>query len=367
MTTPRRLAQYVQPDLPEARIARQWERLASAERSAPWWRSRSVRMLSYSLALGCALLVTLRWFAPSLAPPVKGVAFENGQAGQQTLVLPDGSRVEIATNSRVTIDEYSDAKVQLSLARGRAQLSVTHQKNRPFVVQAGDYEVRVVGTRFSVRRGVQPGEPALTVEVQQGKVAVRDRRSPQDVSVLSAGQSWSSGPAVTAVSSVTDRELPVSESPESPARASASPTVDQEPAVGVEPPIAAEPSVKIGPRELLDKAEQLRIRGKLRESAEVFNRLRSSHRADPRASLAAFELGRLRMDTFGDLNGSVEALRDAIALNPSATFREDAESRLVQIYHRQGNYEKCQAARLAYLKRYPNGAASKVVERLCGQ
>jgi transmembrane sensor len=320
-------------------------------------------MLSYSLAAGCALLLAVRWFGPALSPPVKGVAFENGQAGRQTLVLPDGSRVEIATDSRLMIDEYSESKVQLSLSQGRARFEVAHQEKRPFLVQAGDYEVRVVGTRFSVSLGPDASH-VLTVEVQQGKVAVRSRRSPQDVSVLSAGQSWTSGPSVDATSAASSSEASKSDSA-TPLPPSVNRPASEDTPVGVEPPAVGDPVAKPGPRELLEKAEQLRIRGKLRESAEVLNRLRSNYRSDPRASLAAFELGRLRMDIFGDLNGSVEALRDAIALNPSATFREDAESRLVQIYYRQGNHERCQVAKLAYLKRYPSGAASKVVSRLC--
>jgi transmembrane sensor len=280
------------------------------------------------------------------------------------MILPDGSRVELAADSRMTIDEYSDAKVQLSLSQGHAQLEVAHQLKRPFVVEAADYEIRVVGTRFTVKVATIANQPVVNVDVQQGKVRVRDRRSPQeDVSVLVAGQSWTSGRAVTpAAANATADAL----GPDERGAADPSPSTlpGNDTSVEVDPPSTGD-FAKIGPRELLQKAEQQRIRGKLRDSADLLNRLRSNYRSDPRASLAAFELGRMRMDTFGDLNGSVEALRDAIALNPSATFREDAESRLVQIYYRQGNLDKCRAAKNAYLKRFPSGAASGVVSRLC--
>jgi hypothetical protein len=364
MNTPQRLAQYIQPNLPEARIAHQWSRLANAELNVPWWRIRLVKGLAYSLAFSCVLVATVHWFGPTLTMPVKGVALENGQAGQQTVMLPDGSRVQLAARSRMTIDEFSDAKVQLSLGQGHAQLEVTHQQKRPFLIEAADYEIRVVGTRFSVDIAAAADQPVVTVEVQQGKVAVRNRRSPQEVSTLAAGQSWTSGRVAAGVTATSNdepaaelHEVPTEGSPSSSARSDAPP--------GVEPPSVSEAAAKIGPRELLERAEQLRIGGKLRESAEILNKLRLNYRSDPRASLAAFELGRMRMDTFGDLNGSVEALRDAIAINPSATFREDAESRLVQIYYRQGNLEKCRAAKNAYLKRFPGGAANKVVSRLC--
>src|SRR5512142_1420 len=115
MNTPQRLAHYVQPNLPDARIAHQWARLSNAQQNVPWWRIRSVRVLTYSLAFCCLVVGTMHWFGPALTRPVKGVALENGQAGQQTVILPDGSRVHLAAESRMTIDEYSDAKVQLSL------------------------------------------------------------------------------------------------------------------------------------------------------------------------------------------------------------------------------------------------------------
>lgn len=364
MNTPQRLARYVQPHLPEARIAHQWARLLSADRNVPWWSIRSVRVLAYSLAIGTLLVGAAHWLGPTLTSPVKGVALENGQGGRQTLVLPDGSRVELGADARMMIDEYSVSKVQLSLNQGHAHLQVAHQQDRPFLVQAADYEIRVVGTLFSVDLASPGRGSRVTVEVQQGKVVVRNRRSPQDVSVLTAGQSWTSERAVIAAAA-TVNEVPAPVTPEASADPGPSVSASTDVPAGAEPPATSDVVLPSGPRELLVKAEQLRIHGKQREAAELFNKLRSNYRSDPRASLAAFELGRMRMDIFGDLNGSVEAFRDAIALSPSATFREDAESRLVQIYYRQGNLDKCRAAKIGYMKRFPSGAASKVISRLC--
>src|SRR5262249_18278345 len=79
------------------------------------------------------------------------------------------------------------------------------------------------------------------------------------------------------------------------------------------------------PRELLSRASDARAAGKYRDAARALDTIRRRFRGDPRAGLAAFELGRLRLDTLGDPAGASEAFADAVALAPEAPFREDAE------------------------------------------
>jgi hypothetical protein len=76
---------------------------------------------------------------------------------------------------------------------------------------------------------------------------------------------------------------------------------------------------------------------------------------DPRAALASFELGRLRMELLGDLPGAVSALKQSIALAPSGVFREDADACLATAYARMRDHARCEEARRTYLARYPEG------------
>jgi transmembrane sensor len=65
--------------------------------------------------------------------------------------LPDGSTATINTDSDVVVS--MNAKVRkLTLAKGEAWFKVMKDTGRPFVVEAGDFRVRAVGTAFSVRR-----------------------------------------------------------------------------------------------------------------------------------------------------------------------------------------------------------------------
>src|SRR5262249_31093929 len=64
--------------------------------------------------------------------------------------LSDGSVISLNTDSEVVI-AYSDARRSIQLIRGEALFDVSKDPLRPFVVRAGEMEVRAVGTSFTVR------------------------------------------------------------------------------------------------------------------------------------------------------------------------------------------------------------------------
>jgi len=77
--------------------------------------------------------------------------FSTGKGETKVVALKDGSVLTLNTNSEVQV-RYSDELRSVELIRGEALFDVAKNKARPFVVTAGDTNVRVVGTSFSVRR-----------------------------------------------------------------------------------------------------------------------------------------------------------------------------------------------------------------------
>jgi transmembrane sensor len=268
--------------------------------------------------------------------------------------LPDGTRAELGPDSRLAIADHGSDRTELVLERGRAEFDVVPLRGHSVTVVAGDFDVTVVGTHFQVTLGTQPGQPRLGVSVRQGKVTIRNRKEPHDVRTLSAGESWSDG-------RIPGDPAHPNPSADTPSRPSSSAPSDEAPTASPLPKAVA----PAGPKELFEQAERARLDGRPREAADALDKLRRGYRGDARAALAAFELGRLRMDSFGDSAGAAEALTDAIALGPGAPFREDAESRLVQAYDRLGATDRCRAAQQSYLTHYPTGANSKLIGRLC--
>lgn len=147
---------------------------------------RAPRPLAWAAAASVALAVFGAWWM--LAPDV----YRTGLAEQREVVLDDGSRIALDADSRVEV-RYGSRLRELRLRRGRAAFTVARQRERPFVVQAGDSRVVATGTVFSVERVGAQVRVALyegSVEVQNGGRSVaRQAPAPQP---LAAGQAWTS-------------------------------------------------------------------------------------------------------------------------------------------------------------------------------
>jgi transmembrane sensor len=76
-------------------------------------------------------------------------SYSTGIGEQSTIQLLDGSTVELNARSRVKV-RLTDHRRDVALIEGQALFRVAKDKQRPFVVRAGDAEVRAVGTEFDV-------------------------------------------------------------------------------------------------------------------------------------------------------------------------------------------------------------------------
>ncbi|AWY39308.1 DUF4880 domain-containing protein [Pseudomonas putida] len=65
------------------------------------------------------------------------------------VTLEDGSQVELNQGSELTYRNYKDRR-QVTLKKGEAFFSVSHDTSRPFVVKAAEGKIRVTGTQFNV-------------------------------------------------------------------------------------------------------------------------------------------------------------------------------------------------------------------------
>jgi transmembrane sensor len=89
---------------------------------------------------------------------------------QRTVTLEDGTRMTMNTATRVHV-EYAREARRIILDRGEALFEVSQRPKWPFMVVAGDQQVRALGTEFLVRRD----EGQLAVTLIEGKVAVSQR------------------------------------------------------------------------------------------------------------------------------------------------------------------------------------------------
>ena len=148
--------------------------VALPQRKPSVWRPA----LAVAAALLCAIMAT-HIGAPRELYHTQVAAHAKGM---HTLNLPDGSTLYVNANTRVRV-EFTAYQRIVHLDKGQLYLEVAADKERPLFVQAGEANVRVVGTGFDVRRSQQQ----LVVSVAHGQVAFEpDAKSP--VTLLGAQQ-----------------------------------------------------------------------------------------------------------------------------------------------------------------------------------
>lgn len=133
--------------------------------------------------------------APELRRIAGGARLETFEAAERVLV--NDSEITLAKRSRLSVHGSDAHGWELRLEGGRVDCHVAPRAARPeFVTRAGDVEVRVVGTRFSVEHDAA----GTRVNVQEGKVRVM---APGARVLLGAGERWVSPGADDPASSRT--------------------------------------------------------------------------------------------------------------------------------------------------------------------
>jgi hypothetical protein len=121
----------------------------------------------------------------------RGQAVRTGSASGAMLQLADGTRIEMAARSELSLGRARDG-VKVELARGNVIVRAAKQHGHLYV-ETGDLSVAVLGTVFSVHSGVKGSR----VAVIEGQVQVTQDGANQSVE---PGQQVFTNPAMGAVS-----------------------------------------------------------------------------------------------------------------------------------------------------------------------
>lgn len=87
--------------------------------------------------------------------------------GLRQVVLGDGSQVELNLGTELIYTHYKDQR-RVTLKKGEAFFNVTHDSAHPFIVRAGEGQVRVTGTQFNVWKY----EDQVRVTLLEGSVQI---------------------------------------------------------------------------------------------------------------------------------------------------------------------------------------------------
>ncbi|MFT3928128.1 MAG: FecR domain-containing protein [Myxococcales bacterium] len=386
---PKNHASYVVPEQRKGRLDAQWDRIAEGLHGAR--RAQALRALRWGGVVLAACAVAGLWLWPSArteTPSVWAGALVTSDDAPVNFSLAEGTLIELEPRSEVELLSSQPGAVKLSIRTGSARFDVAKRRSRRFSVELGEVEVRVTGTQFRVRRSPSAGGEKIRVDVEEGSVEVH-RRGATAVQ-LSEGEHWSTFVAEPQVAAEPVLEQLDDHVGQLAGDVDGDVNADEGDAVD-----SAREGSGTGARKLSKRArrraraaearerEQARAQqeaaalllfeqgnaarrlGRLREAAEIYAELVNDYPKDRRAAFSSFELGRIRMDSLGDLRGGAEALERALRLDARRAFAEDALARLVLAHEALGDRRACESARNRYLARYPDGVHAQHVAGRC--
>ena len=165
----RGLQQFMQPSLPSIPVIKRIPISDTLLSPSPRRRARL-----YPMVAAASLLVLVAGLALYLHtvkhPPTYPTAIAAPRGAKKSMQLPDGSKLWLNAGSKIVISNaFTLGNREVSL-EGEAFFNVKHDEQHPFVIHAGNLDVRVLGTTLNVR--AYPGDSSVETTLIDGKVTV---------------------------------------------------------------------------------------------------------------------------------------------------------------------------------------------------
>lgn len=130
---------------------------------------RTLWIRSFAAVAAAALLCLSVWTAYLYTQP-GSLQTVSTLAETQTFHLPDGSRITLNHYSSLTYPErFGNGNREVALT-GEGYFEVSKDKKRPFIVEAGKIQVKVLGTQFNI--DAYQNNPEIRTTLLTGSVAV---------------------------------------------------------------------------------------------------------------------------------------------------------------------------------------------------
>lgn len=173
--------------LKEAYTANQWEKIASkADTEKEWKKVRSVIRKpdtpkiffnTHYLKWACTVAALFAFF---MLGRNSDRIFGNKEdkyfivetkAGEQTsVILTDGSTIRLNSMTKLSYPAEFNKNDRTVYLDGEAVFNVAHTDNNAFLVNVGDYTVKVLGTKFNI--AAYSSDSVFTTTLQTGKVEI---------------------------------------------------------------------------------------------------------------------------------------------------------------------------------------------------
>lgn len=138
---------------------------------------KNTKLVRYRLQIAASFLLVIfslgyyisRKYIQMQQPMViNQVIMPEGSKGN--VVLPDGSLVWLKSNTKIVYPETFSDKVRAVKVFGEAYFEVVPNKQKPFIVNADQLAIKVLGTKFNVRNYNERDD--ITVTLLEGRVSL---------------------------------------------------------------------------------------------------------------------------------------------------------------------------------------------------
>ncbi len=320
-----------------------------------------------------AIAVAIYWRANT--PLQFHVAGAPGRSGERItapassalpLAFSDGSQLLLSARTDVRVRERSAHGAHIVLERGSLEARITHRAHTRWRVDAGPFQVHVVGTAFEVSWRDQ----RLLLRLREGAVRVVGPQLGAPRSVVAGerlevdlGASAASARPVADATPPVATPSPALSVPEPAAPARSNPSWRKLAATGAHDQAfqlllqqGFEPLLRTGSAADLALAADLARFADYDEEARVaLLALRARFAGSILGSDAAFGLGRLAFDRRNALTEAARWFEVYMAEAPDGALRREAAGRLIECYLRLHDAERTQRAARRYLAAFPAG------------
>lgn len=166
----------------ENRIQNQREK--ESRKIRPFYSLPLFRMAAAVLVATAVLFAGLRW-ARNISEQSKMLEISSTDQVLKTFTLPDGTVVSLNSDTKIKYPQRFGRNTREVSIEGEAFFEVKPNKHKPFIIHAGNAEIKVLGTSFNVN--AYPQTKQVEVIVETGKVQVVNKNTQTNELILDPG------------------------------------------------------------------------------------------------------------------------------------------------------------------------------------
>jgi ferric-dicitrate binding protein FerR (iron transport regulator) len=101
------------------------------------------------------------------------------------IFLPDGTKVHLNSNTELEYPDKFGNKERLVKLKGEAFFEVTHNREKPFIVESNNQKITVLGTKFNI--SCYDDEKLVKTTLVEGSVKINSKINPESI-ILEPGE-----------------------------------------------------------------------------------------------------------------------------------------------------------------------------------